>query len=65
MNEKDATISISRVLTNEGDRVLIAINSESGLGDFTRIYLHPETVEALRVALDAIPERPEPEAEIA
>jgi hypothetical protein len=51
MSENDTTITISKVQTDEGDRVLIAIDSESGLGDFARIYLHPETVEALRVAL--------------
>jgi hypothetical protein len=56
MNENDATISISRVPTNQGDRVLIAINSESGLGDFARVYLHPSTTHALRAALEEAPD---------
>lgn len=51
MSENDTTITISRVPTTEGDRVLIRIDSESGLGDFARIYLHPETAYRLRAEL--------------
>lgn len=68
MNKNDATISISRVTTNEGERVLIAIGSEAGLGDFARIYLRPSTARTLGHALLETPDRiledgPDPERE--
>jgi hypothetical protein len=49
------TITTSWVKIDGEDRLRIGIDLEH---DFATIYLHPETVESLRVALGAIPARP-------
>lgn len=49
------TIATAWVKIDGEDRLRIGIDLEH---DFATIYLHPETVESLRVALGAIPARP-------